>query len=109
VGVDLYWLPLGAGGHFVRLDGRVFEAVVSRLERRPACDLYHFALDVRVPEGRYVIEQTPVPDGDGGGVASPPPARLARVGLGAFESSATSSNHDRGSDKPSGPPGRPTD
>src|SRR6266498_471215 len=64
-GVDLYWLPLGAGGHFVRLNGRVFEAVVSRLEHRPACDLYHSALEVRVPEGRFVIEQTPVPDGDG--------------------------------------------
>jgi hypothetical protein len=44
-GIDLYWLPLGAGGHSVRLNGRVFEAVVSRLEHRPACDLYHSALD----------------------------------------------------------------
>ena len=64
-GVDLYWLPLGAGGHFVRLNGRLFEAAVSRLEHRPACDLYHSALEVRVPEGRFVIEQTPVPDGHG--------------------------------------------
>jgi hypothetical protein len=64
-GIDLYWLPLGAGGHSVRLNGRVFEAVVSRLEHRPACDLYHSALEVRVPEGRFVIEQAPVPDGDG--------------------------------------------
>ena len=64
-GVDLYWLPLGAGGHSVRLNGRVFEAVVSRLEHRPACDLYHSALEVRVPEGRFVIEQAPVPSGDG--------------------------------------------
>jgi len=58
-GVDLYWLPLGAGGHSVRVNGRVFEAVVSRLERRPALDLYHSALIVRVPEGRFVIEQAP--------------------------------------------------
>ena len=57
--VDLYWLPLGAGGYSVRLNGRVFEAVVSRMERRSACDLYHSALEVRVPEGRFVIEQTP--------------------------------------------------
>jgi hypothetical protein len=64
-GVDLYWLPLGAGGRFVRLNGRVFEAVVSRLEHRPARDLYHSALEVGMPEGRFVIEQTPVPDGDG--------------------------------------------
>ena len=51
-GVDLYWLPLGAGGHSVRLNGRVYEAVAARLERRPPCDLYHSALEVHVPEGR---------------------------------------------------------
>ncbi len=63
--VDLYWLPLGAGGHSIRLNGRVFEAVASRLEGRTAYDLYHSALIVRVPEGRFVIEQAPVPRGDG--------------------------------------------
>jgi len=63
--VDLYWLPLGAGGHSVRLNGRVFEAVAARLERRPACDLYHSALVVRVPEGLFVIEQAPVSDSNG--------------------------------------------
>jgi hypothetical protein len=65
-GVDLYWLPLGAGGHSVRLNGRIVEAVAARLERRAACDLYHSALEVRVPEGRFVIEQTPIPDSNGG-------------------------------------------
>ena len=64
-GVDLYWLPLGAGGHSVRLNGRVFEAVAARLERRPPCGLYHSALEVRVPEGRFVIEQAPVRDCNG--------------------------------------------
>ena len=63
--VDLYWLPLGAGGHSVRLNGRVFEAMAARLARRPACDLYHSALVVRVPEGRFVIEQAPISDGNG--------------------------------------------
>jgi hypothetical protein len=63
--VDLYWLPLGAGGHSVRLNGRVFEAVAARLERRAPCDLYHSALEVRVPEGRFVIEQAPVRDAKG--------------------------------------------
>jgi hypothetical protein len=58
--VDLYWLPLGAGGHSVRLNGRVFEALAAWLEHRPRCDLYHSALEVRVPEGRFVIEQAPV-------------------------------------------------
>jgi hypothetical protein len=59
-GVDLYWLPLGAGGHFVRLNGRVYEALTARLQRRPARDLYHSALQVELPEGTFVIEQTPV-------------------------------------------------
>ena len=63
--VDLYWLPLGAGGHSVRLNGRVFEAVAARLDRRPPYDLYHSALEVRVPEACYVIEMAPIPDGNG--------------------------------------------
>lgn len=60
--VDFYWLPLGAGGHFVRLNGRVFEAVTARLQRRPVCDLYHSALHVHLGADTYVIEQAPVPD-----------------------------------------------
>jgi hypothetical protein len=60
--VDFYWLPLGAGGHFVRLNGRVFEAVTARLQRRPVCDLYHSALQVHLGADTYVIEQAPVPD-----------------------------------------------
>lgn len=63
--VDLYWLPLGAGGYSVRLNGRAFEAIASRVERRPACDLYHSALEVRVDAERFVIEQAPVRDGRG--------------------------------------------
>jgi hypothetical protein len=57
--IDLYWLPLGAGGHSVRLNGKVFEAVAARLQRRAQCDLYHSALAIRAPEGRFVIEQAP--------------------------------------------------
>lgn len=58
--IDLYWLPLGAGGYSVRWNGRVYEAVAARLARRTACDLYHSALEVCVPKGNFVIEQTPV-------------------------------------------------
>jgi hypothetical protein len=64
-GVDLYRLPLGAGGHFVRLNGRVFEAAAARAARRPACDLYHSALEVRAAGARFVIEQAPVRDARG--------------------------------------------
>jgi hypothetical protein len=63
--IDLFWLPLGAGGHSVRWNGRVFEAAMARLERRPVCDLYHSALEVRVPEGTFVIEMTPIRDDNG--------------------------------------------
>jgi hypothetical protein len=63
--VDLYWLPLGAGGHSVRLNGRVFEAVAARVARRPVYDLYHSALEVRIAAARFVIEQAPVRDARG--------------------------------------------
>ena len=65
-GIDLYWLPLGAGGHSVRLNGRLFEAVTALRDRRGRRDLYHSALEVRVPEGRYVIEMAPVWSGNQG-------------------------------------------
>lgn len=58
-GIDLYWLPLGAGGHSVRLNGLVFEAIAARLQHRGRADLYHAALEVSVQEGRFVIEQAP--------------------------------------------------
>ncbi len=63
--VDLYWIPLGAGGHLVRLNGKVYERLVAWRERRAPLDLYHAALVVTVPEGRFAIESTPVPDASG--------------------------------------------
>ena len=56
--VELYWLPLGAGGHSVRLNGKLFEAVAARRGRRERRDLYHGALEV-VLDMRFVIEQAP--------------------------------------------------
>jgi hypothetical protein len=64
--IELYWLPLGAGGWFVRLNGRIWEAIHARRERRRPLDLYHTALVVRVPEGRFVVENCwPIPDSHG--------------------------------------------
>ena len=66
VGVYLYWLPLGAGGSFVRFNGRVYEALTARRENRQPLDLYHSALEVTVPEGRFVVENSwPIPDRNG--------------------------------------------
>ena len=80
--VDLYWLPLGAGGHFVRLNGRVYEALVATRERRPQRALYHSALTVGVPEGRYVIESAPIPDlaGESRGVVAEGPVGSRLLG-----------------------------
>lgn len=73
--VDLYWLPLGAGGHSVRLNGRVFESIQAARGRRPARALYHAALEVQSRDGRFVIEMTPIPKESGtdrGAVAEGP-------------------------------------
>jgi hypothetical protein len=72
--IDLYWLPLGAGGQSVRLNGLVFEALAARLQHRGRADLYHSALEVRAPGGRFVIEQAPAwgTSGERGVVAEGP-------------------------------------
>jgi hypothetical protein len=59
--VDLLWIPLGAGSTFpvVRWNGRMYEALVARRERRSPLDLYHAALEVRASGTRFVIEMTP--------------------------------------------------
>src|ERR1700756_4099618 len=64
-GIALFWLPLGAGGHFVRLCGRIYEAVTSRLDGRAPGDLYHSALVVRLPGAEYAIESAPIRSSDG--------------------------------------------
>jgi hypothetical protein len=73
-GIDLYWLPLGAGGHSVRFNGLVFEAIAARMQHRDRSDLYHSALEIYVPEGRFVIEQAPAwgESGERGVVAEGP-------------------------------------
>ncbi len=62
--IDLYWLPLGAGGHVVAFNGRLYEAAAARAARRSPCDLYHSALEVRVGPDRFVVEMTPALDAD---------------------------------------------
>jgi hypothetical protein len=89
--IELYWLPLGAGGWLVRLNGRIYEAIHALLERRRPLDLYHSALIVRVPEGRFVIEDAwPIPDAVGAsrGVAVEGPVasrRMARFRVFRYE------------------------
>ncbi len=68
----------------MRLNGRVYEAAVARLERRESLDLYHSALVVHLPEASFVVEQAPASGHDGvdrgvvavGAVGAPAAARL---------------------------------
>ncbi len=57
--VSLYWLPLGAGGHSVRWNGRIFETIAARHEHRAAADLSHSALEVRLGPTRFIVEMGP--------------------------------------------------
>jgi hypothetical protein len=75
-GVDLYWLPLGARGRWLRRIGRTYEAVVAGLAGRQRLNIYHSALEVFTPEGRFVIEMGPAVDDD-------PEGRRGVVGRGA--------------------------
>jgi hypothetical protein len=54
--VDLYWIPLGAGGYVVRWSGKLYEALKALVEHRPPRDLYHSALQIWLPHDRFVIE-----------------------------------------------------
>jgi len=81
VSVQLYWIPLGAGGWFVKRNGRLYEALVASRDGRPRRDLYHSALEVRVPEGRFVIEQAPIPRaGAARGVVAEGPVGMRAAG-----------------------------
>jgi hypothetical protein len=61
-GVDLYWIPLGAGagGALVRWSGRLYEAATAAIARRPRCDLFHSALEVTATGTTAVVEMAPV-------------------------------------------------
>ena len=63
--VELLWIPLGTGASVVRASGRAYEALVAAAARRARAPLFHSALEVTMPDGRYAIEVTPVPDADG--------------------------------------------
>lgn len=65
-GVYLFWIPLGAGGSgFVQMNGRIYEAIKAGLQRRRPLAIYHTALQVRLPEGDFIVETMwPSPDPD---------------------------------------------
>jgi hypothetical protein len=75
--VDLYWIPLGAGGHVVRINGLVFEVLAAACRRRPRRALYHAALIVTLDGQEHAIELAPA---WGSGAASPGVACTGAVG-----------------------------
>ena len=64
-GLDLYWIPLGAGQHVVRISGALYETVTALAQRRPRQPLFHSALVATLPDGRFVVEMTEIRDGGG--------------------------------------------
>lgn len=80
--VELYWIPVGAGGHSVRLNGRVFEAVAAARERRRRGDLYRAALVVELDGDRFTTEVAPSPDANEAtrGVVATAPVGSRRLG-----------------------------
>jgi hypothetical protein len=58
--LDLFWLPLGAGGHVVRWNGLAYERLAARRERRAPLDLYHAGLMVHSDDVTYAVEMGPV-------------------------------------------------
>ena len=61
-GVDLHWIPLGAGagGALVRWSGRTYEALAAARAHRPRRPLFHSALEVHVDGVTTAIEMAPV-------------------------------------------------
>jgi hypothetical protein len=64
-GLDLYWIPVGAGHHVVRISSTIYEALSAFVQHRRRCPLFHTALVATTPEGRFVIEVTEIRDDRG--------------------------------------------
>jgi hypothetical protein len=64
--IEVLWIPLGAGQVVVKTSGRIYEATMATLQRRPRRALYHSAIVVLGPPGRWVVEVAPSPDAEQG-------------------------------------------
>jgi hypothetical protein len=60
--IEVAWIPLGAGQVVVKLSGRLYEATLATIQRRPRLALYHSAIVVTGPSQRWVVEVAPSPD-----------------------------------------------
>jgi hypothetical protein len=82
--VELYWIPLGAGGvRTVQLTGRLVEGLLARRQHRAPCTLYHAALVVHLAARSIAIEMAPAWRTEGRderGVVATGPVGLAALG-----------------------------
>ena len=81
--LDLWWLPLGAGGHVVRWNGRIYERLRAARRREEPRDLFHSALALSDGRTRSVIEMAPVwsERAPGRGVVLEGPVGSRRLGV----------------------------
>lgn len=86
-GVELHWLPLGAGGWFVKMNGRVYEWLAAQAGGRDPRELYHSALTLRCDGAPTVLEMGPstgAPPGPRGVVVEGPVGLPGVAGLRAL-------------------------
>jgi hypothetical protein len=79
----LWWLPVGAGGHFVIHTSQWWESYHARREHRPPRPLFHAALEVHIDSSTlHVIEMAPAwgHDGASHGVMMTGPVGLRCLG-----------------------------
>ncbi len=57
--VQLWWIPVGAGGHIVIHTSRWWEHYRAHREHRPPRPLFHAALEVFDGRSRHTVEMTP--------------------------------------------------
>jgi hypothetical protein len=81
-GVDLLWIPVGAGARVVRASAKAYKTPSAAVQHRHRHDLYHAAVQVVADGDSYVIELVPVPDRNGScrGVVAEGPVALRRLG-----------------------------
>jgi hypothetical protein len=82
--VDLYWIPVGAGGHSVRFNGEVYESIVASIQHRRRLRIVHSALLIALPDGRFTVEMTPIPRAPGADRGVVAEGSVGLRGLGRF-------------------------
>lgn len=57
--IDLLWIPVGAGGHTVRFNAKLYEALCAHAQHRRPRPLFHAALEVWDEGVCFIVEMAP--------------------------------------------------